>query len=211
MKASIATLLDDIQQLPKDWHHVGSIGENGLRKIAKYAHEFKKDICTVETGSGKSTLLFSQISTSHLVFSIDDGESMGLVRNSPLFKPDNVTFVEGLTQVTLPQYTFKQPVQIALIDGPHAYPFPDLEYYYLYPILEPGGILLLDDIKIPTIGRMFDIIKVDAMFELLDIVDCNLAIFRRTSAPCPSLLSDGWCHQGYNRAYYDKEFAKFPA
>lgn len=31
MDEAIATLLEDIQKLPKDWHHVGSIGENGLR------------------------------------------------------------------------------------------------------------------------------------------------------------------------------------
>jgi hypothetical protein len=49
-------------------------------------------------------------------------------RNSPLFRPEAVTYIEGPTQKTLPRHTFANEVQIALIDGPHGYPFPDLEY-----------------------------------------------------------------------------------
>jgi len=61
----------------------------------------------------------------------------------------------------LPKYNFQAKVQIALIDRPHGYPFPDLEYFYFYPLIETGGLLLVDDIKIPTISRMFEIIASD--------------------------------------------------
>ena len=195
-------LIGKIQALPNHWHGVGSVSPNVLRAIARHAQRIGRIFNSVETGSGKTTLLFSHLSAQHLVFAIDEGDSISKVRTSPLFNAQNVTFIEGLTQVTLPKYSFERKVQIALIDGPHGYPFPDLEYFYLYPVLESGGLLLIDDIKIPTIRRMFEIIKADDMFELLELVDSNTAFFRRTEAPSVSLTSSSWWQQGYNRAYY---------
>jgi hypothetical protein len=113
-----------------------------------------------------------------------------------------VTYVEGPTQRTLPRYEFAGEVQIALIDGPHAYPFPDLEYYYFYPVVARGGLLVIDDIQIPSITRMYEIIDADDAFELLEVVDGTMAIFRRTAAPSLDPTGDGWWMQGYNRAHY---------
>src|SRR6266850_3736691 len=204
MDRDISDLLGDIEALPADWHGVGSAGPNALRAIARHARRMGRVANSLETGSGKTTLLFSHLSENHLTFAIDEGNSISQVKKSPLFNPHNVTFVEGLTQVTLPKYNFEHKAQIALIDGPHGYPFPDIEYFYLYPLIESGGLLLVDDIKIPTIRRMFEIIKVDDMFELLEIVDDNMAFFQRTDAPCVSLTSDSWWRQGYNREYWEQ-------
>jgi hypothetical protein len=46
-----------------------------------------------------------------------------------------------------------------LLDGPHGYPFPDMEYYFFYPHIKPRGHLVIDDIQIPSIGRMTDILQ----------------------------------------------------
>lgn len=200
--SDIPDLLDKIEALPANWHGVGSVTPKVLRAIARHAQRIGEGLMSIETGSGKTTLLFSHLSAKHLVFAINEGDSITQVRNSALFNPQNVTFVEGLTQITLAKHNFEDKVQIALIDGPHGYPFPDLEYFYLYPLIEKDGLLLVDDIKIPTIHRMFEIIKADDMFELLEIVDDNMAFFQRTEVPCVSLTSDSWWRQGYNRTYY---------
>jgi hypothetical protein len=98
-----------------------------------------------------------------------------------------------------------------LIDGPHGYPFPDLEYFYLYPTLAVGGLLLIDDLKIPSIGRMFDILKVDAMYRLLEVVDGNTGFLQRTDAPLIHPESDSWWLQGFNKPYYDQLLGLTPA
>jgi hypothetical protein len=85
----------------------------------------------------------------------------------------------------------------------HGYPFPDLEYYYFYPLLQKVGLLLVDDIQIPSIGRMFEILKRCGMFALSEVVKKNLAIFKRTQAPVIDPQSDSWWLQGYNKAYYE--------
>jgi hypothetical protein len=43
-----------------------------------------------------------------------------------------VTFVEGETRSTVPGYEFNGAVDLVLLDGPHAYPFPQIEYAYLF-------------------------------------------------------------------------------
>jgi hypothetical protein len=195
-------LLEEIAQLPSDWHGAGSVGKNVLLAMVTHSERVGTIHHSAETGSGKTTLLFSHLSSNHVVFAVDAGQSISQVRNSHLFNAESTTFVEGPTQRTLPGQTFAHGHQLVLIDGPHGYPFPDLEYYYLYPTIEVGGLLILDDIQIPSIGRMFDVIRADDMFELLEIVDDNTAFMRRTDAPLIDPESDSWWLQGYNQAYY---------
>ena len=152
---------------------------------------------SVETGTGKTTLLFSHLSKRHTVFTLDFGESLSKVRSCPIFNADTVEFVEGPSQLTLPRHTFGAKAQVVLIDGPHGYPFPDLEYYYLYPIIEEGGLLLVDDVQIPSINNMFKVLKAGDMFSLLEIIG-ETAFFRRTSAPLIDPLGDDWWLQKYN-------------
>jgi hypothetical protein len=175
-----------------------------LRALVTHASAVGPIEHSVETGSGKTTLLFSHLSANHVVFAVDAGQSITQVRNSPLFEPRTTQFVEGPTQRTLPQHRFSYQHQIVFIDGPHGYPFPDLEYYYLYPTLAKGGLLVLDDIRIPTIARMFDIVKADEMFDVIEVVGGNTAFARRTDAAMIDPESDSWWLQGYNRSYYQE-------
>lgn len=203
MNEPIENIVEKICALPDDWHGGGTLTSPVLRAIAKHAAAIGEIFATVETGSGKSTLLFSHISPQHTVFSIDETESISQVKASPLFRSENVTYVEGPTQLTMPKHRFDRKLQIALIDGPHAYPFPDLEYYYLYPAIEEGGLLLIDDIKIPSIERMFAIISAEEMFEVVEVV-AYTAFLRRTSAPLIDPVGDSWWLQPYNKRFYQQ-------
>lgn len=178
-------------------HSAGTFTAPTFEAIAKATRKLEIRN-SVETGSGASTLLFSHLSERHTVFALDDGSgSVTNVRRSPLLRQDVVAFVEGPTQVTLPQHRFTEKLQVVLIDGPHAYPFPDLEYYYLYPHLDTGALLILDDIHIPTVHNLFDFLRRDAMFDLQEVVRTT-AFFTRTSAPTFDPFGDGWWNQQYN-------------
>jgi hypothetical protein len=202
-----AALIDDIGSLPEMWHGAGSLSPSVLGGIARHADRLGPVHRSAETGAGKSTLLFSHLSSNHLVFAVDAGNgSVTKTKASPLLRPGGVTFVEGPTQLTLPRHTFPGSLQVVLLDGPHGYPFPDLEYYYFYPVIKTGGLLIVDDIQIPTIGRMFDIIKAGDMFRLLEVIE-NTAFLERTEAPLVSPTGDGWSLQGYNRAYHNQLLA----
>jgi hypothetical protein len=195
--ASFVRICRHIVEVAPSLHSAGTFSARTFEAIAKAV--YKLDIRnSVETGSGASTLLFSHRSEHHTVFALDEGTgSVSNVRRSPLLRRSTVTFVEGPTQITLPQHRFTEKLQLVLIDGPHGYPFPDLEYFYLYPQLEAGALLILDDIHIPTVHNLFRFLRRDAMFELEEVVETT-AFFRRTGAATFDPFGDGWLQQGYN-------------
>jgi hypothetical protein len=130
------------------------------------------------------------------------------VLNDPHFKPGVVEFVLGPTQLTLPRYSFTSRFHIIFIDGPHGFPFPNMEYYFFYPHLVEGGLLIVDDIHIPTIHQLYEFLKEDVMFEHMSNVG-STAFFRRTAAPLFDPLGDGWWLQNYNKARSDALSAQY--
>lgn len=197
---AIQTLLKTMNALPPDFHTVGALGPNTLSAIAELTSH-RPIRCSMETGAGKSTLLLSHLSKRHIVFALNLGGSITAVRSSPLFHAEVVQWVEGPSQVTLPRHQFTEPLDFALIDGPHAYPFPDMEYYYVYPHLALGALLVIDDIHIPTITNLFNFLKEEEMFSLERVVG-RTAFFRRTDKQTFPTQHDGWPLQGYNRKHF---------
>jgi hypothetical protein len=192
----IEELVARIAALPEDFHMAGSVPGAVLNGIVKHCGTSIAN--SVETGSGRTTLLFSHLSKSHKVFAVEgDNRSITSVRTSDLLNKKTVKFIEGPTQVTLRRQKFRRKLQVVLLDGPHGYPFPDMEYYHLYPHIENGGILIIDDIHIPTIHNLYAFLKEDEMWEFIEVID-KTAFFRRTDAPLFHPLCDGWNLQKYN-------------
>jgi hypothetical protein len=190
-------IIQHIIEVAPGFHSAGPLSPRVLEAIAEYCQRLELHH-TVETGCGASTLLFSNISQHHTVFAdARDNDSLERVKRSHLLRPEVVSFVEGPTQLTLPRHDFKNPLDCVLLDGPHAYPFPDLEYYYLYPKLTTGALFILDDIHIPTIYNLFSFMRSDSMFRFQRVIGTT-AIFRRTNAPTFNPLGDGWWSQRYN-------------
>src|SRR5207248_10043252 len=139
----------------------------------------------------------SHLSQHHIVFSLDDTgtwNSLKRVRESSLLRKGSVELVPGPTQQTLPRHAFSERLHLAFIDGPHGYPFPELEYYFLYPHLAEGALLVLDDIHIPTVFRLFAHLREDDMFDFLGIVGAT-AFFNRNGAELFDPLNDRWWAQ----------------
>lgn len=193
-----AHLLSDILEVSTSLHPGDTLSPKVLQGIVK--HVATRPIhYSAETGSGGSTLLLSHLSEQHTVFAIDDANrSISTIRGSLLLNAATTTFVEGPTQTTLPSYRFNHKLQLVLMDGPHAFPFPHLEYYYFYPHLEKDALLILDDIHIRSTNDLFRFLKADDMFALVEVID-RTAFFRRTAAPVFDPLGDGWWLQAYNR------------
>jgi hypothetical protein len=192
-------ILDAVRTLPPDWNAHGSFHRSVLDKLFVHALP-RRNGASAETGTGKSTLLLSNLFQRHTVFALDDtgdGDSLLRVRESDLLLHERVQFVIGPTQQTLPHHVFDSPLQFVLIDGPHGYPFPELEYYFFYPQLVPGGMMVIDDIQIPTIRHLFNVLRRDAMWRLVE-VERTTAFFERTDAPLFDPTGDGWWTQGYN-------------
>lgn len=193
---SLPEILTALAALPADWHGAGCLEMPNLEALGRHAaaRHVKR---SVETGAGKSTLLLSHLSEQHTVFALDAGQSLSNAADSRLLRKAHVRFIDGPSQHTLMNHTFTEPLQLVFIDGPHGFPFPNMEYWKLYPHLEAGGLLVIDDIHIPTIRQLFDFLREDAMFRLIETVG-KTAFFERTTAEMFSPVEDGWWLQNYN-------------
>ena len=152
---------------------------------------------SVETGCGGSTIVLSHASDRHIAFAIEgkDRTITDLRKQSDL-RSEHVIFVEGETKDTLPGYQFEGEVDLVLLDGPHAYPLPQIEFAYLFPRIRLGGWLGLDDIQIPSVYELFRFLEQESPV-VLEEVAARTAFFRRVSAAEDG--PDGWALQGMNR------------
>lgn len=202
-EGSHRALLDELAIMREPWRNPdGPLEPPVLEAIAR--HAASGEIAhSIETGTGKSTLLLSHLSRHHSVFTVGreaDGNYQAVV-SSQLLNRETTEFILGPSQETLPRHRFGHRIQLALLDGPHAFPFPELEYFFIYPHLDEGALLIIDDIHIPTLYRMFEFLRDDAMFQLVEVVGTT-AFFRRTSAPLFPPTEDNWFTQGYNKARF---------
>jgi hypothetical protein len=152
---------------------------------------------TCETGCGGSTIVLSNLSKRHVAFGIEgENRTISALRQHPDLRGEAVTFVEGESRVTVPGYSFSGPLDLVLLDGPHAYPLPQVEFAYLFPPVRAGGWLVLDDIQIPSVYELFRFLRMEKGVELEEIA-VRTAFFRKTQKGAPQ--PDGWERQGINR------------
>jgi hypothetical protein len=193
-------------------HRGGAFSSDVLIAIAEVLPDYP--IVSLETGCGKSTVMFSNLASQHFVFAYDDRDaaesSVMMVQSDPEFQTANTTFVYGPTQRTLPGYRFPDGLMfdVILIDGPHGYPFPDLEYALLYDRLKPGGILILDDVHIASIGAMYDLLREDRMYEEIGVFSTT-GLLRRSSIEGVPSDGDHWFEQNYNVSRFPLPMAKY--
>jgi hypothetical protein len=168
----------------------------------------------VETGCGKTTILFSQLSRRHVVFAVDDsqhtGSSVTYFRSCPEFRAESTRLVTGPTQTTLPAYRFDRKIDVAYIDGPHGFPFPDLEYFHFYPHIRRDGWLIIDDIHIPTINNLYGFLREDEMWQEVRVV-ATTGFLRRTGAATFPTTGDGWWLQQFNKRRFPVPVEGAPA
>jgi hypothetical protein len=89
---------------------------------------------SAETGCGGSTIIFSQMSGHHTAFALEGPDrTISELRAHVDLRGERVVFVEGETRRTLPLHSFADRLDLVLLDGPHAYPLPQLEFVYLFP------------------------------------------------------------------------------
>jgi precorrin-6B methylase 2 len=152
---------------------------------------------SLETGCGGSTIVLSHASDRHIAFAIEGADrSISALRQHSELRCETVTFVEGETMNTVPGYQFEGDVDLALLDGPHAYPLPQIEFAYLFPRIRIGGWLVMDDIQIPSVYELFHFLRNEPSVTLEEVI-VRTAFFRTVSVVEHG--PDGWAQQSMNR------------
>ncbi|MGH9158607.1 MAG: class I SAM-dependent methyltransferase [Vicinamibacteraceae bacterium] len=154
---------------------------------------------TLETGCGQTTVVFAIAGAHHTSVMPDDGEAERVRRYcAKLGVAKNVAFVLESSDVALPRDARRPtPLDFVLIDGAHAFPGPILDWHYTARRLRIGGILAIDDYRMPSVHILHTFLSGEDEWETLQIVQ-NTAFFRKLGEP-KALVH--WNGQNINASY----------
>lgn len=198
--AVVERILRDRPSFHGDGRLRWDVSPGTLHLLARLAGEAEQSL---EVGCGVSTVVFAAARTSHVAISPvrQEFERIEDYCTAVEVPTAGLEFREGTSDQVLP--LLEHDVDLALIDGAHSFPFPVVDFHYVSRRLRPGGVLVLDDLPIPSVGSVAAFLRADQRWELLGVVDDRAAAFRLTS-PLPE--GDPWGEQPCNATYPDYSF-----
>jgi hypothetical protein len=112
---------------------------------------------TLETGAGVSTMVFAAVGTVHESITVSRAEMVRLRDDCARrgISLQKVTFHVGPSHEVLPTLARRQ-LDLVLIDGAHAFPYPVLDWWHVAPRLKLGGCLMIDDCHIPAVAILVE-------------------------------------------------------
>jgi hypothetical protein len=149
---------------------------------------------TLETGEGVSTLLFALKGARHTCVTpntpvIDRIRQFAAEREINL---SPVTFEVGFSEAVLPRLELPQ-LDLALIDGCHAFPVVYMDWYYAAAALKIGGILMLDDTQLWTVDVLRRVLAREDEWQFREMVGERTAVFIKIA----DVGSKEWVQQPY--------------
>jgi len=121
------------------------------------------DARTLETGCGYSTIAFAAAGAVHTVVSPDPGEQ-ARVREwcaERDVSTESVEFIVEGSDAYLPRLR-TDPLDLVVVDGNHAFPWPFLDWFYSAPHLKVGGLVVVDDTHLKTGALLRDFLDAEA-------------------------------------------------
>jgi methyltransferase family protein len=157
-------------------------------------------MATLETGCGQTTVVFAIAGVKHVSVTPSADEAERVQRYcSRLGIAGDITFIIESSDVALPRENGAVPEHLdhVFIDGAHAFPASIIDYHYTARRLKIGGILGVDDFKMPSVHVLFQFLRTEAEWELVRLLS-NTAFFRKLSEP--KVLVD-WSGQKINAGF----------
>jgi predicted O-methyltransferase YrrM len=97
------------------------------------------------------------------------GTGLSNVRRAGL--TDRFVFHEASSQVVLPRLAESGTrIQFAFIDGWHTFDHTLVDFFYIDQMMDPGGIVVLDDVVLPGLRRLAEFIVTNRDYTLVDRV-----------------------------------------
>jgi predicted O-methyltransferase YrrM len=118
---------------------------------------------TLETGSGISTLLFAMKGSEHFAITPNANEAEAIAHYASAHGIDvsKVRFVAEASERALPSLD-TPPLDLVLVDGKHAFPWPILDWFFTAERLKVGGVVILDDTQLWAVQVLVKFLAADA-------------------------------------------------
>ena len=165
---------------------------------------------TLETGCGQTTVVFSIANAAHTCVTPSKAE-ISRIRAycQKLNLPENIHFVPESSETALPcGEDIPRELDMVLIDGAHRFPLPIIDWYYTAPRLKNGGIVAVDDYRMPSVRILFDFLRMEEEWKQVRILE-NTAFFKKLEDPYID-FEDDWQYQRINLAFKQETFDPKP-
>lgn len=168
------------------------------------ANSLNPGMNSLETGCGYSTVVFASTGSRHTVVTPARLETRQVADYCRANRIDirKVKFAIGKSQDVLPGLVNDGRLDLVYIDGAHRFPFPCIDWVYTEGRLNVGGLMLVDDVRIPTCRILHDFLMKESNWSLERYIR-DTAVFRKIG---PTDYSADWPAQSYNSDYPDWSF-----
>ena len=143
-------------------------------------------MATLETGAGASTIVFAARGADHEVVTPSAEEAERITRECERrgISTDRLRFAIGSSADVLRDWE-PRPLDLVLVDGAHAFPYPTLDWWYLAPHLKVGGLMLLDDAYMPPVAAVVDHLRNSKAWRLEAPASFRTAVARKLADEVP--------------------------
>ena len=101
-----------------------------------------------------------------------------------LFRSERVRFRIGSSPEVLRTWEGR-PLDLVLVDGAHAFPYPTLDWWFLAPYVKIGGLMLLDDAYMPPVAAVVDHVRGSSAWTLEEPPSFRTAVARKLAEEVP--------------------------
>jgi predicted O-methyltransferase YrrM len=180
------SLTAELRSAPPSLH-----GQSEFWGLAWEALEFiertvQPGMATLETGAGASTIVFAARGAHHEVVTPSSEEADRILGECERrgISTEHLAFRIGSSADVLRTWE-PRPLDLALVDGAHAFPYPTLDWWYLAPHLKIGGLMLLDDAYMPPVAAVVDHVRDSPAWRLEEPASFRTAVVRKLADEVP--------------------------
>jgi hypothetical protein len=174
------SLTDDLRSAPPGLHGQSEFWGLAWEALAFIEQTVRPGMATLETGAGASTIVFAAGGAEHEAVTPSQEEADRILAECERreIPTENLTFRIGSSAAVLHDWEPRE-LDLVLVDGAHAFPYPTLDWWYLAPHLRNGGLMLLDDAYMPPVAAVVDHVRHSNAWRLEQPVSFRTAVARK--------------------------------
>jgi Methyltransferase domain len=180
------SLTDDLRAAPPGLHGRSEFWGLAWEALAFIERTVQPGMATLETGAGVSTIVFAALGADHETVTPSQEEADRIVGECERrgISTAKVTFRIGSSADVLSDWPGR-PLDLVLVDGAHAFPYPTLDWWFLAPHLKIGGLMLLDDAYMPPVAAVVDHLRYSRAWRLEEPASFRTAVARKLADDVP--------------------------
>src|SRR6478735_4264558 len=171
------SLTDDLRSAPPGLHGQSEFWGLAWESLAFIERTVRPGMATLETGAGASTIVFTASGAEHEAVTPSEEEADRILAECERrgISTEKLTFRIGSSADVLRDWEPRE-LDLVLVDGAHAFPYPTLDWWYLAPHLKLGGLMLLDDAYMPPVAAVVDHVRDSKAWRLEDPISFRTAV-----------------------------------